>query len=257
MKLHHKQYGTSGTPIFILHGIFGMLDNWHNIAKVLSTEYAVYTIDARNHGKSPHSDEMSYQLMAEDVIELANDLGINQFILMGHSMGGKTAMWTAHQFPDRILKLIIADIAPKTYKPGHLKYFEALKNIDWASLQSRKDIDDALLNYESNIGVRLFLAKNIERNDNGQFELKCNITGIENAYSEIISALPFTNPIETLSLFLTGENSNYLNTEDKAFIETYFKNTFYKSVENAGHWLHADNPKMFLEQLNNWLESFE
>ena len=249
MKLHYKQYGNTGEAIFILHGIFGMLDNWHNIAKVLADHYVVYTIDARNHGKSPHSDEMSYQLMAEDVIELANDLGINQFILLGHSMGGKTAMWAAHQFPERISKLIVADIAPKTYVAGHTPYFKALKEIQWSTLQSRKDIDDALLSYEQNMGIRLFLAKNIERNENGVFELKCNISAIENAYPEVIGALNFSQTNTIPTLFILGENSNYLREEDKPYIESYFKNVTYQTVSKAGHWLHADNPVEFIEKL--------
>ncbi|MDP2175042.1 MAG: alpha/beta fold hydrolase [Bacteroidota bacterium] len=253
MKLHYKQYGSSGSPIFILHGIFGMLDNWHNIAKELGNSYQVFTIDARNHGKSPHADEMSYQLMAEDVIELADDLGIDKFILLGHSMGGKTALWTAHQFPERISKLIVADIAPKTYQAGHTTYFKALKNIDWSSLLSRKEIDDALVAYEQNMGIRLFLAKNIERNEAGAFELKCNIDAIEKAYPEIIGGLNFNQINNIPTLFLLGENSNYLKEEDKPFIVSYFKNVTYKTVSNAGHWLHADNPKEFLEKLNSFL----
>ena len=254
MKLHYKQYGNTGETLFILHGIFGMLDNWHNIAKVLAEHYIVYTIDARNHGKSPHADEMSYQLMAEDVIELANDLGVNQFILLGHSMGGKTAMWTAHQFPERISKLIVADIAPKTYVAGHTPYFKALKEIPWATLQSRKDIDEALLSYEQNIGIRLFLAKNIERNENGVFELKCNINAIEHAYTEIIGALHFSQTNNIPTLFILGENSNYLKEEDKPYIESYFKNVTYQNVSKAGHWLHADNPSEFLEKLIFFLQ---
>jgi pimeloyl-ACP methyl ester carboxylesterase len=249
MKLHYKQYGNTGDAIFILHGIFGMLDNWHNIAKVLAEHFIVYTIDARNHGKSPHSEEMSYQLMAEDVIKLANDLGINKFILLGHSMGGKTAMWAAHQFPERISKLIVADIAPKTYLAGHTPYFKALKEIPWSTLQSRKDIDDALLSYEQNMGIRLFLAKNIERNENGVFELKCNISAIENAYPEVIGALNFSQTNTIPTLFILGENSNYLKEEDKPYIESYFKNVTYQTVSKAGHWLHADNPGEFIDKL--------
>jgi esterase len=249
MKLHYKQYGNTGEAIFILHGIFGMLDNWHNIAKVLAEHFIVYTIDARNHGKSPHADEMSYQLMAKDVIELADDLGINKFILLGHSMGGKTAMWAAHQFPERISKLIVADIAPKTYVAGHTPYFKALKEIPWSTLQSRKDIDDALLSYEQNMGIRLFLAKNIERNENGVFELKCNISAIENAYPEVIGALNFSQTNTIPTLFILGENSNYLREEDKPYIESYFKNVTYQTVSKAGHWLHADNPREFIDKL--------
>ena len=137
MKLFYKQYGETGEPIFILHGIFGMLDNWHNIARQLSAHFQVFTIDARNHGQSPHSPEMSYALMAEDVFELADDLGFDTFNLMGHSMGGKTAMLCALMHPERIKRLAVVDIAPKGYKPGHEAYFNAFEDINWSILSQK------------------------------------------------------------------------------------------------------------------------
>ncbi len=254
MLLNYKKYGENGTPVFILHGIFGMLDNWHNIAKELSLNHVVYTIDARNHGQSPHCDEMSFQLMAEDLITLANSLNISQFILVGHSMGGKTAMWAAHQFENHLLKLIVVDIAPKTYKAGHLPYFEALKSINWSELETRKDIDEALQKYESNMAVRLFLAKNIERNADGKFELKCNIKAIENAYQEVVSGLAFNHEMNLESLFISGANSNYLLEEDKENILNYFPNAQFKIVSNAGHWVHAENSKEFLAKLSAFID---
>lgn len=256
MKLFYKQYGQEGKPLFILHGIFGMLDNWHNIAKQLSEQgFMVFTIDARNHGQSPHNDEMSYQLMAEDVIELADDLGFETFILMGHSMGGKTAMWTANQFGDRLEKLILVDIAPKTYKAGHLTYFDAFEQIPWNTLSSRKEIDEALMEYENNMGVRLFLAKNIDRNENGSFSVKCNIKAIKKAYNEIISELHFDSIFNQPTFFLLGENSRYLKEEDKPSILQYFPSSVFVNVSNAGHWVHADNPKEFLEKLIGFIQS--
>lgn len=254
MKLFYKQYGTSGKPLFILHGIFGMLDNWHNIAKQLAKNgYTVYTIDARNHGQSPHSAEMSYQLMAEDVIALANDLGYETFTLMGHSMGGKTAMWTAHQFGNRIEKLILVDIAPVLYKAGHLTYFEAFENIPWHTLTTRKQIDESLMQYEKEMGVRLFLAKNIDRNDAGSFSVKCNIVDIKKAYLEIIDKLQFSNVYEGETFFILGEKSHYLKVEDKPYILQYFPKAKFETISNAGHWVHAENPCEFLEKLNIFL----
>ncbi len=253
MKLFYKQYGTTGQPIFILHGIFGMLDNWHNIAKKLGEKYTTYNIDARNHGQSPHSDEMGFQLMAEDLIELADDLGIDKFILMGHSMGGKTAMWAAHQFPKRIEKLIVVDIAPKAYKPGHAPYFKAFEEINWNTLTNRKEVDEALMAYESDLGVRLFLAKNIERNDKGTFTVKSNIPAIKNAYEEIIDGLKFTNIYNGSALFISGEKSKYLSDDDKPYILQFFPKSEFISIPNAGHWVHADNPEGFINELLNFL----
>lgn len=226
-----------------------MLDNWHNIARQLSENFTVYTLDARNHGQSPHCDVMGYESMAADVLELADDLGIDQFVLMGHSMGGKTALWAAHQYPERVSKLIAVDIAPKTYKPGHLQYFKALREIDWQKLNTRKEIDDALMAYESNAGVRLFLAKNIERNENGGFSVKCNIDALESAYPEIIGELDFKHEYNGPTLFILGAKSHYLTESDKPNIEAYFTHVQYKAVANAGHWVHADNPIGFMEAL--------
>ncbi|MBL7835978.1 MAG: alpha/beta fold hydrolase [Bacteroidetes bacterium] len=249
MKLFYKQYGENKPAFFILHGIFGMLDNWHNIAKHLSEHYTVYTIDARNHGQSPHSMEMGYEVMADDVIELADDLGLKTFILMGHSMGGKTAMVVVDKYPERISRLIVVDIAPKAYKPGHLTYFKAFEDIDWSRLNSRKDIDEALMPYETDPGIRLFLAKNIERNDSGGFMVRSNMPALRSAYEEIIGALHFKHRYTGPSLFITGALSRYLKETDKPYILEHFPNTRFSVVSNAGHWVHADNPKEFLEKL--------
>lgn len=249
MKLFYKQYGEGKTPLFILHGIFGMLDNWHNIAKALSDHYTVYTIDARNHGQSPHSPEMGYQVMCDDVIELANDLGIDQFILMGHSMGGKTAMWIAHQYPDRVSKLIVVDIAPKRYKPGHHQYFQAFEDINWSALNNRKEIDEALMQYEENAGVRLFLAKNVDRLVTGGFGIKCNVPALKAAYEEIIGPLDFNKVYSGEVLFILGADSRYLKEEDKPYILQYFPLSQFVYIANAGHWVHADNPKDFYTEL--------
>ncbi len=230
-----------------------MLDNWHNIAKALSDHYTVYTLDARNHGQSPHSSEMGYQVMADDVIEFANDLGIDQFILMGHSMGGKTALWLAHQYPNRVSKLIVVDIAPKRYKPGHHQYFKAFEEINWSALNNRKEIDEALMQYEENAGVRLFLAKNVDRLETGGFGIKCNVPALKSAYDEIIGPLDFTNVYSGEVLFILGADSRYLKEEDKPYILHYFPLSQFVYIANAGHWVHADNPKDFYTELVNFL----
>ena len=253
MKLFYKQYGETGEPIFILHGIFGMLDNWHNIARQLSAHFQVFTIDARNHGQSPHSPEMSYALMAEDVFELADDLGFDTFNLMGHSMGGKTAMLCALMHPERIKRLAVVDIAPKGYKPGHEAYFNAFEDINWSVLQNRKEIDEALMEYESDSGVRLFLAKNIERRDEGGFAVKSNIHAIKNAYQGIIGEFAISGMYSGPCIFILGANSKYLKEDDKSMVQEHFPNVDYVSIPNAGHWVHADNPAAFLEALNLFL----
>ena len=230
-----------------------MLDNWHNIARQLCEQFQVFTIDARNHGQSPHSPEMNYDLMAEDVFELADDLGFDTFNLMGHSMGGKTAMRCALMYPDRIKRLIVVDIAPKAYKPGHEAYFKAFKEIDWAQMQNRKEIDQAFMAYESDAGVRLFLAKNIERQDEGGFAVKSNISAIKEAYHGIIGTFEIDGKYSGPCLFVLGANSNYLNEEDKITIAPHFTEAQYVQIPRAGHWVHADNPADFMAALNLFL----
>lgn len=230
-----------------------MLDNWHNIAKQLSESHTVYAIDARNHGQSPHSSEMGYDVMADDTIELADSLNIDKFVLMGHSMGGKTAMHIADKYPERIEKLIVVDIAPKAYKPGHVQYFKAFEEIDWRMMSSRKDIDEALSKYEENVGIRLFLAKNIDRHPEGGFTVKSNMSALKSGYEEIIGPLELKGVYAGPSLFVTGEKSKYLQEEDKPYIALHFPNTEYKKIPNAGHWVHADNPAEFLEVLIGFL----
>jgi esterase len=254
MLLHYKQYGNTGKVVFILHGIFGMLDNWHLVAKALSDKYTVYTIDARNHGQSGHTDVMTYQSMAEDIKELADHLGIESFILMGHSMGGKTAMWTAHQYASMVEKLIVVDIAPKAYKPGHLQYFKAFEEIQWEKLTSRKEVDEALSAYEKDAGVRLFLAKNIDRQEQGGFVVKSNMKALSEAYEDIIGALEFSKPYTGPTLFILGEKSRYLEEVDKAYIQQYFPHVSYAYVPEAGHWVHAENLPGFLEKLQEFLD---
>jgi esterase len=255
LNLHFKSYGEQGEYIFILHGLFGMLDNWHNIARSLSSEYRVISIDARNHGQSPHDDAMTYELMAEDVIELADNLNVETFILMGHSMGGKTAMRAALMFPERISKLIIVDIAPKAYPASHSVYFKAFEEIEWANMQNRTEIDEALKVYEKNDGVRLFLAKNIDRLDSGGFAVKSNIPAIKSAYEHIGGEFKMDTVYNGKTLFIYGEKSNYLLDKDRPLINQHFPNNQYSMVKNASHWVHAENPSDFLNQLDQFLKS--
>ena len=249
MKLFYKQYGETGEPLFILHGLFGMLDNWHRVAGALSEEYVVYTVDQRNHGHSPHSNEMNYEIMAMDLKNLMDDLGVKKATILGHSMGGKTVMQFCEMFPEMVEKLIVVDIAPKAYKPGHTMYFEALKSLDFASFEKRRDAEQALEAYEPNAGIRLFLLKNMTRKKGGGFELKMNLKAIENAYKEIIGSANIKNGFEGEVLFIKGENSRYLEDEDLEVILNLYPNAKITSVPNAGHWVHAENYQGFLEAL--------
>lgn len=254
--VHHKIYGESNpNPVYILHGIFGMLDNWHLIANALSTDYQVVTLDARNHGKSFHDNDASYQAMVQDIVNLMSHLNHSEITLLGHSMGGKTAMVFADMYPEKLKQLIIADIAPKKYFPGHLEYFKAFKDIDFTQINSRKEAESAFEIYAPQISVRQFLLKNLEPNSDGGYKLKINIQAIEDHYLEIIDKISlhktFLKPVD----FILGEKSGYLKEEDKEYVETHFPNVNYHLVEGAGHWVHADNPKQFLQILQDILKN--
>ncbi|MGB1037200.1 MAG: alpha/beta fold hydrolase [Bacteroidia bacterium] len=255
MKLFHKIYPNqeSSETVFILHGLFGMLDNWHNMARKLSKHFNVVLVDQRNHGKSPHSDEMSFELMAEDLSQLIDDLSISKAHIIGHSMGGKTVMKFADMFPEKLVKMVVVDIAPKKYKPGHTAYFRAFRDIDFSVCESRKDADQALAKIESNIGVRQFLLKNLEKDAVG-YKLKFNLDPIEKFYPNMIDTLEFSWLISAPTLFLYGTKSGYITESDMLHIEETFTQAEFVGIEDAGHWVHAEKPAEFLETVLEFLQ---
>ena len=246
MKLFHKIYANPDSTeyLFILHGLFGMLDNWHNMARKLSAHFNIVTVDQRNHGQSPHSDAMSFELMAQDLADLIDHIGIEKATILGHSMGGKTAMKFADLHPDKIEKLIVVDIAPKKYKPGHTAYFNAFNTIDFSKCETRKEADSALAIIESNIGVRQFLLKNLDKSDVG-YHLKFNLKPIEAFYPKMIDVMEFQWIISVPTLFIYGEKSGYITENDMLTIEETFTNSEFLNIKNAGHWVHAEQPKAF------------
>jgi len=254
MQLYLKKYGESGKAIIIIHGLFGMLDNWHSIAKDLSITNRVYTVDARNHGQSPHSPVMNYRVMADDIWELMQSESLSEVILMGHSMGGKVALMFANKFPEKLDKLVVVDIAPKKYEPNHTLYFEALKAINLKA-SGRKEIEEQLALRITNNGELLFLLKNLYRKDNGEFGLKIHLEAIENNYSEIMDAITFTKPITIPTLFIKGEHSRYISEDDIVDIKSVFTQVSFSTIPGAGHWVHADNAKGFLVELKQFIHN--
>ncbi len=246
MKLFHKIYANPDSTeyLFILHGLFGMLDNWHNMARKLSAHFNVVTVDQRNHGQSPHSDAMSFELMAQDLADLMDHIGIEKATILGHSMGGKTAMKIADLHPDKIEKLIVVDIAPKKYKPGHTAYFNAFNTIDFSKCETRKEADNALAAIESNIGIRQFLLKNLDKADVG-YHLKFNLKPIEAFYPKMIDVMEFQWIISISTLFICGEKSGYITENDTLTIGETFTDSEFINIKNAGHWVHAEQPKAF------------
>ncbi len=251
MKLFYRELG-EGNPIIILHGLFGSSDNWLSIAKILSESFKVYSIDQRNHGQSPHNEEFNYSVMAEDLKDFIETNNIKNPIIMGHSMGGKTAMEFAVNNPDSWSKLIVVDIAPKAYPVHHDKILEGLKSLDLKTLSSRGEADRQLSEYVPQLGVRQFLLKNLARGMDG-FEWKINLTVIANNIEKMGEGLSKTLRIEKPVLFINGQNSDYITPQDKGLLEKAFPSSELVTIPDAGHWVHSEQPDVFLNTIRNFI----
>jgi len=254
MNLNYKEYG-QGDPIIILHGLFGTLDNWQTIARKLAKNYSVFLIDQRNHGRSSHTDAIDYPLMAADLHEFMLEMGMYQAHIIGHSMGGKTAMQFALEYPDMVDKLVIVDITPKAYVGGHQTIFEALFSLDLDKLKNRKEADAILSERIDEFGVRQFLLKNLTREKEGTYKWKMNLPVIHKHYEDILAAIESDYPFEKSTLFIKGEKSNYITEEDIPLIQSLFPEAKLETVEDAGHWVHAEKPKELLEMVTNFLDN--
>jgi pimeloyl-ACP methyl ester carboxylesterase len=253
MTLFFQEYGT-GHPLIILHGLLGSLDNWHTLSTAFSKTFRVIAVDQRNHGRSPHSDEMTYGAMASDLLELFDQLGLASASILGHSMGGKTAMQFALSHPDRADRLVIADIAPRAYPPLHDDIFAALSSVDLASMQSRQLVDDALTGRIPDTAVRQFLMKNLSRDASGGFRWKANLRVLQSSYAELARAIDSEAPFRKPVLFVQSSRSGYVHESDTGDIHRLFPHAEFVNVD-AGHWIHAEAPERFSEIVRNFLIS--
>jgi len=254
MILHSKIFG-EGIPFVILHGFLGMGDNWKTLGKRFSQlGYQIHLIDQRNHGRSFHSDAFDYELLAEDLKTYCVHHNIKKCILLGHSMGGKTAMLFTALYPDLVNKLIVADIAPRFYPIHHDAILEGLSALDFTTLKNRTQADEQLSNYISEFGVRQFLLKNLYWVSQGQLGLRLNLNALKNNISEVGEVLPSHLKVEIPTLFLRGDKSEYIGLEDEKQISVQFPNSEVATISNAGHWLHAENPKEFFSAVAHFLD---
>ncbi|WP_205500541.1 alpha/beta fold hydrolase [Rufibacter psychrotolerans] len=245
MELNYKVLG-QGHPLLILHGLFGTLDNWQTLGREFSKTYQVYLIDLRNHGRSPHSEEFSYQLMTDDLLEFVEQHQLQDIYLIGHSMGGKVAMNFALQHPEKIAKLLVADIAPKAYPPHHDDIIAGFRSIDLNAIQSRQEADDQLAQKVEDMGTRQFLLKNLYRQEDNSFAWRLHLDAIERNLPYILGNIASDTPFTKPTLFLRGANSRYIKPEqDLPQIQALFPNARVETIENAGHWLHAEQPQQF------------
>ncbi len=252
MELNTQIFG-KGKPLIIIHGFLGMGDNWKTIAKKLADHYEVHLPDMRNHGKSPHSSDFSYDIMVQDVNNYMNAHNLDKVRLIGHSMGGKIAMQFASEHPDLVEKLVVVDISPKLYQPHHDEILKSLKKLKESHLESRTQAEEILSETIKDKGVRLFLLKNLKRETDNKLSLKPNIDIFIQNRHEIGKALPEKCKFNGETLFIKGENSSYIRTNDKKLINEHFPNFKVIEIKNSSHWVHAENPRDFLSQLVDFL----
>jgi esterase len=254
-RLHYRVYGEQGDAVVLLHGLFGSLENWHSISLELARQFHVIAADQRNHGRSPHQPEMNYELMARDLLELLDSLHLEKAGLVGHSMGGKTAMQFALVHPERVSKLVVADIAPKAYPPWHAEILKALLSLNLSGFQRRQQIDQALADSIPENRIRQFLLKGITRDDDGGFRWRLNLKAIASNYVHLNAALAPKHPSNVPALFLSGGESDYVQPPDHEVIKRLFPRASFHAITGAGHWVHADNPPAFLSALLEFLHS--
>ncbi|MFW5820822.1 MAG: alpha/beta fold hydrolase [Bacteroidota bacterium] len=267
MELNYRKYG-EGPPLIILHGLYGSSDNWISIARELSGNFEVYVPDQRNHGASPHTRQHNYELLKEDLLEFMDNNTLDRATLLGHSMGGKVAMFFAVDHPEKVDNLIVVDISPRSYKePGqpvphtvdHKKIIEAMQKVNFSKAENRIDIDMMLAENIKSQRIRQFLLKNVKRKDQKSFCWKLNLDTLKNALPEIMGGIDVKNINNGMGisgfpvLFIKGENSDYISEPDYPVIKKAFPAAEIVTIPNAGHWLHAEQQDLFLKKLNHFL----
>jgi pimeloyl-ACP methyl ester carboxylesterase len=246
----------SGKPLLILHGFLGMSDNWKTIGTQIGENgFQVHLLDLRNHGRSFHSDEFSYEVMAEDILAYCQFHRLKKIDIIGHSMGGKVAMFLATKYPTLIEKLIVADIGPKYYKPHHQEILAGLNAVDFSKKPERSDVDEILKKQITDFGTRQFLMKSLFWKEPGQLAFRFNLAVFNQKIEEVGTALPDDLHFDKATLFINGGNSRYILEEDKAAIIHHFPMVTFETIPNAGHWLHAENPELFYEIAFHFLEA--
>jgi pimeloyl-ACP methyl ester carboxylesterase len=253
MELNYKMYG-QGIPVVILHGVFGMLDNWHHFAKQLSEDFWVTTLDQRNHGRSPHSDDFDYDLMVEDLKSFLWNHQIKKTHFIGHSMGGKVAMFFSLRYPELVDKTVVVDIGVKSYPPRHDKIFESLCGVDVTAMKSREDIQTELSKAIAQKHIVNFLLKNVARERGSEyFRWKMNLKAIRNNYEKLLTQVYCDFQSDKEVLFIKGDNSDYILHDDMIEIMDFPKAKI-ETIKDAGHWVHAEQEYTMLQIVRDFLQ---
>ena len=255
MILHSKIIG-NGQPFVVLHGFLGMGDNWRTLGLQFAEHgLEVHLVDQRNHGRSFHDSDFNYDVMVEDVVTYCKAHQLEKIIVLGHSMGGKTAMSLATHYPELVSKLIVADISPRFYPIHHDAILDGLSALDFTRIKSRKQADEVLSNYVSDFGTRQFLLKNLYWVSKGVLALRLNLPILKEQVSEVGEALGKTDVYSGNTLFLKGDKSEYIDLQDTTLINSHFPKAKIKTIDHAGHWLHAENPKQFFNEVISFVSS--
>ncbi|NQX82540.1 MAG: alpha/beta fold hydrolase [Flavobacteriaceae bacterium] len=247
--LHSNIIGDNKKNLIIIHGYFGSGDNWKSLGKKFSENFKVHLVDQRNHGRSPHYDEFNYPIMRDDLYEYIEYHKLTDIYVLGHSMGGKTAMFLACKYPDLIKKLIVADIGPQQYEPHHTLILDTLGKINFEVLTSRKSVEQELEKTIKDFGTRQFLLKNLYWKTKTELGFRFNLNSI--IKNKLVVGEGLSNEMNSSisTLFLKGEKSDYISENDTDKIKKHFPNYQIKTIKNAGHWLHAENPKDFYNEV--------
>ena len=254
MLLHSRIEG-EGKPMVIIHGFLGMSDNWKTLGTQFANEgYQVHALDLRNHGKSFHTDDFSYDVMVTDVMQYCTHHQLKDIIIVGHSMGGKVAMLLATTYPELVSKLIVADIGPKYYAPHHQTILAALNAVDFSKKPSRAEVEEIVSGYIKDFGTRQFLLKNLYWVSPEQLAFRFNLKVFNEKIETVGTALPFENTFSKDTLFLRGDKSDYILDSDFETICHHFPSASIKTIKNAGHWLHAENPKDFFSLVLDFIK---
>ena len=254
MLLHSNIIG-EGKPFVILHGFLGMSDNWKTLGRQFSQhQFQVHLVDQRNHGRSFWNDTFNYDILAEDLKQYCDTHSLKNIVLLGHSMGGKTAMLFATKYPELVSKLIIADISPRFYPIHHDAILDGLSALNFDTIKTRGEADDTLSTYVTDFGTRQFLLKNLYWIEKGKLALRINLDILKNEVAEIGEALPPQAIFKNKTLFLRGDRSEYIGIDDESIISNHFLKAKIITISNSGHWLHAENPKDFFEEVLLFVE---
>lgn len=255
--LHSKIYGEerTETPLLVFHGLFGMLDNWGSFGKEFGELMPTHLLDLRNHGRSFHSESMTHDDLANDILNYLDAHHIQKANLLGHSLGGKAVMQFAINFPERVEKLIVVDIAPKAYPPHHQGIIKALQSVDFSTVASRQDVEKVLENYIPEKFVIQFLMKNLYWTEDKKLAWRFNLPTLADQYTQFVSNAIRFGVFSGPTLFIAGEKSNYILPQDDFLIRQQFPDSKIITIKNAAHWVQANNPVDFNAAVKDFLLS--